>query len=94
MVFDAAVIGLGTMGTYACLELARRRLAVIGFDQFEPPHERQPYRCNKGVSYRLRRAPCVCSVSTTCRASMGQIGSRGTDYLSPSHRHAQPGSVG
>jgi sarcosine oxidase len=40
MIFDAAVIGLGTMGTYACLELARRRLAVIGFDQFEPPHDR------------------------------------------------------
>jgi sarcosine oxidase len=38
--FDAAVIGLGTMGTFACLELARRKLAVIGVDQFSPPHER------------------------------------------------------
>src|ERR1041385_4949844 len=40
LTFDAAIIGLGTMGTFACLELARRGLAVIGFDQFAPPHDR------------------------------------------------------
>ena len=40
MIYDAAVIGLGTMGTFACLELARRRRTVIGFDQFAPPHDR------------------------------------------------------
>ena len=39
-IFDAAVIGLGTMGTFACLELARRGLRVIGLDQFAPPHDR------------------------------------------------------
>jgi sarcosine oxidase len=38
--FDAAVIGLGTMGTFACLELARRNVSVIGLDRFEPPHDR------------------------------------------------------
>ena len=40
MIFDVAVIGLGTMGTFACLELARRGQRVIGFDQFSPPHDR------------------------------------------------------
>ena len=40
MFYDAAVIGLGTMGTFACLELARHRLNVVGFDQFVPPHDR------------------------------------------------------
>ena len=28
------------MGAFACLELARRRQTVIGFDQFAPPHHR------------------------------------------------------
>jgi sarcosine oxidase len=28
------------MGTFACLELARRGLRVIGVDQFAPPHDR------------------------------------------------------
>jgi sarcosine oxidase len=40
LTFDVAVIGLGTMGTFACLELARRGRSVIGFDQFSPPHDR------------------------------------------------------
>ena len=39
-VFDAAVLGLGSMGAFACLELARRGLAVAGFDRFAPPHGR------------------------------------------------------
>src|SRR5260370_20874964 len=38
--FDVAVLGLGTMGSFACLELARRHAAVIGFDRFVPPHDR------------------------------------------------------
>jgi len=37
---DVAVIGLGTMGSFACCELARRGLCVIGFDHFVPPHGR------------------------------------------------------
>lgn len=36
--FDVAVLGLGTMGAFACLELARRKAKVIGFDRFAPPH--------------------------------------------------------
>jgi sarcosine oxidase len=28
------------MGTFACLELARRKVSVIGLDQFTPPHDR------------------------------------------------------
>ena len=38
--YDAAIIGLGTMGSYAAVELARRGLNVAGFDQFTPPHGR------------------------------------------------------
>ena len=37
-IYDAAVLGLGTMGSAAALELARRKATVIGFDQFRPPH--------------------------------------------------------
>ena len=36
--FDVAVVGLGTMGSFACLELARRGLRVLGLDRFAPPH--------------------------------------------------------
>ena len=36
--FDVAVIGAGTMGSFACCELARRGARVIGFDRFTPPH--------------------------------------------------------
>jgi len=38
--FDAIVLGLGTMGSFTCLELARRGLRVAGFDAFSPPHAR------------------------------------------------------
>jgi monomeric sarcosine oxidase len=36
--YDVAIIGLGTMGSFAAVELARRGLSVIGLDQFTPPH--------------------------------------------------------
>ena len=39
-VYDAGVLGLGAMGSFACLELARRGASVIGIDQFAPPHDR------------------------------------------------------
>ena len=35
---DAAVIGLGGMGSAALYHLARRGVPVIGFDRFAPPH--------------------------------------------------------
>jgi sarcosine oxidase len=38
--YDVAVIGIGTMGSFACCELARRGARVIGFDRFIPPHGR------------------------------------------------------
>jgi sarcosine oxidase len=38
--FDVAVLGLGTMGAFACREIARRKASVIGFDRFAPPHNR------------------------------------------------------
>ena len=38
--FDAIVLGLGTMGSFTCLELARRGLRVAGFDALCPPHSR------------------------------------------------------
>jgi sarcosine oxidase len=36
--YDVAIIGLGTMGSFAALELSRRGLRVAGFDRFMPPH--------------------------------------------------------
>ena len=38
--YDVAIIGLGSMGSFAAVELARRGLSVIGLDQFTPPHGR------------------------------------------------------
>lgn len=36
--YDVAIAGLGAMGSAAARALARRGLAVIGFDRFAPPH--------------------------------------------------------
>jgi sarcosine oxidase len=38
-VYDAAVIGLGAMGSATAWQLARRGLSVVGFDAFHPPHD-------------------------------------------------------
>jgi sarcosine oxidase len=38
--YDVAIIGLGTMGSFTALELARRHVSVAGLDQFAPPHHR------------------------------------------------------
>jgi sarcosine oxidase len=38
--YDVAIIGMGTMGSFAAVELARRGFSVVGFDQFTPPHTR------------------------------------------------------
>jgi len=37
---DVIVVGLGTMGSAAILELARRGVRVVGIDRFAPPHDR------------------------------------------------------
>jgi sarcosine oxidase len=34
----AIVVGLGAMGSAACLQLARRGVSVVGIDQYVPPH--------------------------------------------------------
>jgi monomeric sarcosine oxidase len=38
--YDVAIIGMGTMGSFAAVEMARRGFSVVGFDQFAPPHGR------------------------------------------------------
>ena len=38
--YDVAIIGMGTMGSFAAVELARRGFSVAGIDQFSPPHAR------------------------------------------------------
>ena len=47
--FDVAVIGLGAMGSAALFNLAKRGHRVIGFEQFEPGHD-------KGSSHGESRA--------------------------------------
>jgi sarcosine oxidase len=42
---DAIVIGLGAMGSAACLQLAARGASVLGIDRFHPPH---PYGSTHG----------------------------------------------
>ena len=37
--YDVAIIGLGTMGSFTAVELAKRGLSVVGLDQFTPPHD-------------------------------------------------------
>jgi monomeric sarcosine oxidase len=36
--YDVAVIGLGSMGSFLVRELAVRKVSVVGFDQYAPPH--------------------------------------------------------
>jgi monomeric sarcosine oxidase len=50
--YDVAIIGLGTMGSFAAVELARRGLTVAGFDQFVPPHGRGSHSGGTRI-YRL-----------------------------------------
>jgi sarcosine oxidase len=50
--FDVAIIGLGAMGSFAAVELARRGFSVVGFDQFTPPHGRGSHSGSTRV-YRI-----------------------------------------
>jgi N-methyl-L-tryptophan oxidase len=36
--YDIAIIGMGTMGSFAALEVVERGASVIGFDRYQPPH--------------------------------------------------------
>src|SRR3982750_1167302 len=38
--FDVIVAGVGAMGSAACYELTRRKLRVLGLEQFGLPHNR------------------------------------------------------
>jgi monomeric sarcosine oxidase len=50
--YDVAIIGLGAMGSFAAVELARRGFSVVGFDQFTPPHGRGSHSGSTRV-YRI-----------------------------------------
>jgi sarcosine oxidase len=50
--YDVAIVGLGTMGSFAAVELARRGFSVAGFDQFTPPHGRGSHSGGTRI-YRL-----------------------------------------
>ena len=50
--YDVAIIGLGTMGSFTAVELARRGLTVAAFDQFTPPHGRGSHSGGTRI-YRL-----------------------------------------
>jgi monomeric sarcosine oxidase len=49
---DVAIIGMGAMGSFAAVELAKRGLSVVGFDQFTPPHGRGSHSGSTRV-YRI-----------------------------------------
>jgi monomeric sarcosine oxidase len=51
--YDVAVLGMGTMGSASVLELRRRNVSVIGFDQFAPPHA---YGSHSGATRVFRLA--------------------------------------
>ncbi len=50
---EVIVVGLGAMGSAACLQLAARGVAVTAFDRYEPPH---PYGSTHGDTRITRLA--------------------------------------
>jgi sarcosine oxidase len=50
---DVIVVGLGAMGSAACLQLAARGASVLGIDRFHPPH---PYGSTHGDTRITRLA--------------------------------------
>ena len=50
---DVIVVGLGTVGSSACLELARRKVSVLGIDARHPPHMAGSHH---GETRSIRRA--------------------------------------
>jgi sarcosine oxidase len=51
--YDAIVIGVGSMGSSTCYELAKRGLKVLGLEQFDIPHE---LGSHSGQSRIIRKA--------------------------------------
>ena len=37
--FDVIVLGVGSMGSATCYQLAKRGIRVLGLEQFDIPHE-------------------------------------------------------
>jgi sarcosine oxidase len=66
--YDVAVVGVGTMGSFACCELARRGARVIGFDRFVPPHGRGSHSGDTRV-FRIAYAEHPDYVPLALRAS-------------------------
>jgi len=52
-VYDVIVVGVGTVGSATCLELARRGQSVLGLDAYRPPHLLASHH---GESRSIRRA--------------------------------------
>ena len=52
-IYEMIVVGLGTVGSATCRELARRGRSVLGLDAFRPPHDRGSHH---GESRSIRRA--------------------------------------
>lgn len=50
---DVVIVGLGTAGAAACMELARRGVSVLGLDRARPPHETGSHH---GETRSVRRA--------------------------------------
>jgi sarcosine oxidase len=53
MIFDVAVAGLGGMGSAIAAHCASRGASIIGFDQFEPPHD---FGASHGKTRMIRKA--------------------------------------
>lgn len=53
MIYDAVVLGLGSMGSSALFYLSQQGLQVLGIDQFTPPHE---FGSHTGQSRIIRKA--------------------------------------
>jgi sarcosine oxidase len=53
MQYDVIVIGMGSMGSAACFQLARAGVKVLGLEQFEIPHT---YGSHHGQSRIIRKA--------------------------------------
>src|ERR1700685_152090 len=51
--FDVIVVGVGAMGASTCWELARRKVRVLGLDQFDIPNARGS---SHGFSRMIRMA--------------------------------------
>ncbi|GAG81640.1 unnamed protein product, partial [marine sediment metagenome] len=51
--YDVIVIGVGSMGAATCSHLARRKISVLGLEQFDIPHNRGAHH---GLSRMIRQS--------------------------------------